>query len=362
VSTDFDHNIRLRSQRLADLQSRRAELENELSDTQISLDYELSRLTYGDDAEPQQDEDGWYELDEPGGGDDGSAGAADGLAGPADAGEPASHPGPTGDEAGPAGRTEVLVSQGRRSAYAPGVSRRVKVAAGAALAAVAVAILVIVLSGGGAGWPASVATVQGEVTQACRNPDVVSEPGQVNFACAKDTRQILWVFALVASGDNPRYSDTQTGRIGLEPITPAQGEEVAWSLNLHHPYRPANPVDSLAVAARAINNIIGGATVTSANGSPVVQPGLLSHAANCLRYTGSARLTTRAGFPSLCTRPVTSPSGRAALVADVYRKWVVGGSAKQAQDAAVLFRNAKDPSKSQVRAILRSLSGTSASA
>jgi hypothetical protein len=27
-----------------------------------------------------------------------------------------------------------------------------------------------------------------------------------------------------------------------------------WSLNLHHPYDPANPIDSLAGAARAINN------------------------------------------------------------------------------------------------------------
>jgi hypothetical protein len=359
VSTDFDRNIRLQSQRLADLQSKRAELERELSDNQMSLDYEFSQLSYGDEAEPEHDEDCWYEVDRPGRADDGATGGPSGLGGPAGPGEPASHLGPAGDEPAAGGRTEVLVSQGRRSAYAPGVSRRVKVAAGAVLGAAALTILAIVLSAGGAAWPSSVATVQGEVTQACRNPDVVSEPGQVNFACAKDTRQILWVFALVASGDNPRYSDTHTGRIGLEPITPAQGEEVAWSLNLHHPYRPANPVDSLEVAARAINNIIGGATVTGTAGSPVVQPGLESRAGNCLRYTGSARLTSRAGFPSLCARPVSSPSGRAALVTDVYRKWVVAGSAKKAQDAAVLFQDAKNPGNSQVRAILRSISGAS---
>jgi hypothetical protein len=359
VSTDFDHNIGLQSERLADLQSKRADLERELSDNQMSLDYELSQLTYGDEAEPEQDEDYWYEGDEPGRADAGAASGLGGPGGPADPGEPAEEIGPADDEPAAGGRTEVLVSRGRPSAYAPGVSRRVKVAAAAVLAVALVTVVVIVLSGGGARWPASVSTVQGEVTQACRNPDVVSEPGQVNFACAKDTRQILWVFALIASGANPRYTDTKSGRIGLEPITPAQGEEVAWSLNLHHPYRPARPVDSLEVAARAINNIIGGATVTSTSGRPVVEPGLESRAANCLRYTGSAQLTSRTGFPGLCTRPVTSSSGQAALVADVYRKWVVGGSASKAQDAAVLFQNAKHPGNSQVRAILSSLSAAS---
>jgi hypothetical protein len=351
VSTDFDHNTRLQSQRLADLQSKRADLERELSDNQMSLDYELTQLAYGADAETEPDEDYWHELDEPAYASPDHAVDADDLAGRPEYAETAGPVPAAGD------RTEVLVSQGRRSAYAPGVSRRVKVAAGGVLGAVLVTVLVIVLSGGGASWPATVARVQAEAAQACHNPDVASEPGQVNFACAKDTRQILWVFALVASNADPSYSDAQSGRIGLEPIAPAQGEEVAWSLNLHHPYRPANPVDSLEVAARAINNIIAGATVTSASGSPVVQPGLESHAANCLRYTGSAELAQRAGYPSLCARPLTSPSGQAALVADVYKKWVVGGAAKQAQDAAVLFQNATSPGNPQVRAILRSLSG-----
>ena len=119
-------------------------------------------------------------------------------------------------------------------------------------------------------WPRS----QRQIAVACQNPDVASEPSQVNFACAKGTRQILWVFSLLTSGNNPDYASIKTGRQGLEPITPAQGGEVAWSLNLHHPYNPANPIDSLAVAARAINNIIGGATLTAANGKPVVQSGL----------------------------------------------------------------------------------------
>ena len=76
-------------------------------------------------------------------------------------------------------------------------------------------------------------------------PNVASEPGQVNFACGETTRQVLWVFALMTSNDNPNYSDPKSGRLGLEPITPTQGGEVAWSLDLHHPYNPQNPVDSL---------------------------------------------------------------------------------------------------------------------
>ena len=54
------------------------------------------------------------------------------------------------------------------------------------------------------------------------------------------------------------------------------------------------------MAARAINDIIGGATLTGTNGNPVVQPGLESHSGNCLRYTGSGLATSRQGFPGLC--------------------------------------------------------------
>ena len=176
---------------------------------------------------------------------------------------------------------------------------------------VLVTVLAVIISSGGASWPASVATVQAEITKACQNPDVVSEPGQVNFACAKATRQILWVFSLLTSNDNPNFADTKTGRQGLEPITPSQGGAVAASLNLHHPYDPANPVDSIAVAARAINDIIGGATVTGTNGNPVVQSGLESNSGNCLRYTGSGVVTSRQGFPGLCAHPVSSPGGQA---------------------------------------------------
>jgi hypothetical protein len=166
----------------------------------------------------------------------------------------------------------------------------------------------------------------------------------------------LWVFALLTSGNNPVFADPRSGRVGLEPITPAQGGAVAWSLNLHHPYDASNPIDSLQVAARAINNIVGGATSVNASGQSVVQPGLLSDPANCARYTGSRALTSRSGFPSLCARPVSSPAGQAALVADVYQKWVVGASAQAAQDAAVLFENAQNPGDPQVQAILKRMS------
>jgi hypothetical protein len=220
---------------------------------------------------------------------------------------------------------------------------------------VLIAVLAITIFRGGASWPPSVAVVQSEAARACQNPDVRSEPGQVDFACAQGTRQVLWAFALMTSGDNPDFADAKTGRVGLEPITPAQGGEVAWSLNLHYPYSPANPVDSLEVAARAINNIIGGAALTGATGTPVVQPGLESNAASCLRYTGSAALLSRAGFPSLCARPVISTAGQAALVADVYQKWVVGAAPQAAQDAAVLFANAQNPGDPRVQSILERL-------
>jgi hypothetical protein len=255
-------------------------------------------------------------------------------------------------------RTEVLVNHGRHSAYHPRLSRGRKIAIGTAAVIALTAILITILSSGGASWPSSVATVQAEIASACQNPDVRSEPGQVNFACAKSTRQILWVFALMTSGNNPGFTEAKTGRIGLEPITPAQGGEVAWSLNLHHPYSPSNPIDSLEVAARAINNIIGGATLTGPDGNPIVQPGLENDPANCARYTGSAAVSSHKGFPGLCAAPVTNPAGQAALVADVYQKWVVGASPSAAQNAAVLFENADNPGDPRVQAILKQLSNS----
>ena len=263
-------------------------------------------------------------------------------------------PGPDG-----ADRTELLVNQGRGSTYHPSRWRQRKylIGGGAGLLILIIVVVTIVLSSG-ASWPASVATVKSEITTACGNPDVMSEPGQVNFACGKQTQQILWVFSLLSSANNAQFSDTKTGREGLEPITPAQGAEVAWSLNLHHPYNPLNPIDSLQVAARAIDNIIGGASSIGADGAPTVQPGLESYAANCLRYTGSAQLTSRSDFPSVCAKPITTEQGQGALVADVYKKWAVGASSQQAQSAEILFENAGHPGNAQVQAILKNLAST----
>jgi hypothetical protein len=226
---------------------------------------------------------------------------------------------------------------------------------GAAAFAAAIIILAMVLQGGSPGWPASVATVQTEITTACQNANVVSEPAQVNFACAKDTQQILWVFSLLTSDNNPGYADKSNGRKGLEPIQPAQGGDIAWSLNLHHPYDAANPIDSLEVAARAINNIIGGATVTGTSGAPVVQQGLESSPANCAKYTGSSALITRQGFPAVCALPVSTTAGQAALVSDVFSQWMVGAPAQFATEAGVLFQNANNPGDPRVQSILNTL-------
>ena len=281
-----------------------------------------------------------------------------------------------GDEPLAAGdRTQVLIDRGRRTARPRTVPRRtgpnraarprtgrrsrsrrrgtIAVWSAAGLAALVIGAMIVLRQG--PSWPPSVATVQREITTACQNPNTGSEPGQVNFACGQDTSQILWVFSLMTSGNDPGYADPRTGRTGLEPIAPAQGGQIAWSLNLHHPYNPLNPVDSLAVAARAINNIIGGATLTAASGRPAVQPGLESRPENCARYTGSSALVSRAGFPSLCASPVTSQAGRAALAADVYQRWMPGASAVAAQNVSVLFQNAGNPGDPQVQAILRAL-------
>jgi hypothetical protein len=397
VRTHFDRDIRPSSQRVADLRNQTAELERKLADARMSLDRELAQPAYGRTVTAHGHSHGQKARRGPPG--RGYADDADRI--PAGYAQPGRHgyDGAFADDSkftddsqfiganafddngefdddsafddssafddgryfadapphAPHQRTEALVNQGRRTAPIQRFSRGRQLAAAAAAAAVLVTFLGLVLFRGGASWPPSVAVVQSEAAQACQNPDVKSEPGQVNFACAKGTRQVLWAFALMTSGNDPNFADARTGRVGLEPITPAQGGEVAWSLNLHHPYRPANPIDSLEVAARAINNIIGGATLTGANGTPVVQPGLESNAGNCLRYTGSAALQSRAGFPSLCAQAVSSPAGQAALVADVYQKWVVGAAPEAAQDAAVLFENATNPGDPRVQSILKRL-------
>jgi hypothetical protein len=279
----------------------------------------------------------------------------------ANAAAPSAVPGGGGRHAGALrdfGRTEALINRGRQGA---GRRRRRRllahwrlVAAGMVALLAGVVAALMATRGPGAAWPASVATVQAEIEQACANPDVAAEPSGLNFACAKDTDRVLWVFALLTSGDNPNFVDQATGREGLEPVQPAQGGDIAWSLNLHHPYNPANSIDSLVVAARAINNIISGAALTSANGSALIEPGLESKAANCERYTGSAKLTTRPGYPAACASPVTA-SGQAALVSDVFQRWMDGTPSRIASEASALFANADNPGDPRVQAILASL-------
>jgi hypothetical protein len=256
-------------------------------------------------------------------------------------------------------RTQMLIRQGRRSARRHLVRAR-NISVGVSICVVLGIVVMMIAFRKGASWPPSVTAVQTEIATACQNPNVASEPNQVNFACGKGTQQVLWVFALLTSGDNPNFADPKSGRKGLEPITPAQGGEVAWSLDLHHPYNPFNSIDSLEVAARAINNIIGGASLTSSKGEPVVQPGLLSSPANCLKYTGSSAVIARAGFPEICADPVTSAAGQAALVADVYSQWLVGAPSLDAEEASILFQNANDPGNPQVQAILKTLPGATA--
>jgi hypothetical protein len=322
MTTHPDFSVGQKGQRVAALRNKTAELERELDDVRMLLRDEL---------------------------ENGDNGLEHGYIGAA------FHDPSLSSES----RRQALINLGRHNSYGRKLSRaHLLVALGAAAVAALITALVLMLAGGGASWPASVATVQSDIAKACQNPDVKSEPGQVDFACAPGTRQILWVFALMTSDDRADFNDPSTGRLGLEPIAPAQGGQLAWSLNLHHPYNPFNPIDSLQVAARAINSIIGGATVTGASGSSVVQPGLEGSAANCLQYTGSAALSSRAGFPSLCAAPLSSLAGQGALVADVYQKWMVGATPIEAQDAAILYENANNPGDPQVQAILRHLPGT----
>ena len=268
-------------------------------------------------------------------------------------------PGAGGPAPGPDGRTEALINHGRSRARPPR-SRRIlrhwrMIAVGAVALLAGVIAALVAVGGGSASWPASVTTVQAQIKQACENPDVAAEPSGLNFACGKDTQQVLWVFSLLTSGNNPGFVDQSTGRKGLEPIQPSQGGDIAWSLNLHHPYNAANPVDSLQVAARAINNIISGATLTSTSGGALVEPGLESKAANCQRYTGSPKIVTRSGYPARCAGPLSGGAGETALVSDVFQQWMGGTPSRIAQEAGVLFQNADNPGNAQVQAILNAL-------
>jgi hypothetical protein len=338
---------------LSELETRATDLEKELFDWRESRAREVTESVYRRESVPgatfrPSTDDGSREHA-------GARTSAVGVAARTDGGHAragtGAHPHPAEE------RTRALIDHGRRSVDRARRSRGRKITIVTAAAIAVVTLLVLVVFRNGASWPPSVATVQSEITAACQNPNIASEPGQVNFACGKTTSQILWIFALMTSTDNANYTDSKTSREGLEPITATQGGEVAWSLDLHHPYNPYNPVDSLEVAARAINNIVGGATLTNAKGDPAVQPGLESSPVNCQQYTGSSAVISRAGFPDVCAQPVTSTSGQAALAADVYQEWVVGATAAAAKNVSVLFENANNPGNPQVQAILQTLPG-----
>ena len=357
MTTYPDHILRMGSQQLAELKRKAAEFERQLWDAHESLEYEVAQSSFSsqDVTDARQEAFRWNPDDPASNGGDSRLPEVP-LPVRSPSGQGSADAEPAGEAYSPEDRTADLVSHGRHGAKRRHRFRGILLAAivAAGIAALAT-VLVLDMSRPGPSWPASVAKVERQIAVACQNPDVASEPSQVNFACAKGTRQILWVFSLLTSRNNPDYASIKTGRQGLEPITPAQGGAVAWSLNLHHPYNPANPIDSLAVAARAINNIIGGATLTAANGKPVVQSGLMSVAANCARYTGSGAVTSRHGYPDRCAKPITSAAGLGYLVADVFQKWVVGAPPSAAQNAAILFQNAKNPGDPRVRTILRSL-------
>ena len=385
MKTHSDNPARSAVERLRDLERKKAELERSILDTRAALDRRRAqarragalasngvpaRRSAPADADadyPGRDYAGGdyaggnYAGGDYSGGDhsgsDYSAGDDTGDAAPTLEAVPAGANGAAGaDLYPPDERTAILINHGRSTVPDRHLPRWIKAAVFVAILLVLLISLIAMLQPGpGPTWPSSVAKVQREVAKACLNPDVRSEPGQVNFACAKATRPILWVFALMTSGNDPGYAQAGTGRMGLEPISPAQGNVVAWSLNLHHAYDPANPIDSLEVAARAINNIIGGGTSIGPYGRVIVLPGLESNPANCLRYTGSSRVTSHKGFPSLCAMPVSSQAGQAALVADVYQKWASGATPRVAQNAATLFENASNPGSPQVQAILKQL-------
>jgi len=356
MTHDFESFNEKDDEWLSELETRAIDLEKELFDWRESRARELTESVYRRESVPGHARSASWPSEDSvdpehsGGGPSAVRSAARTNGGPAKASIGAlPHP---AEE-----RTRALIDHGRGSADRTRASRGRKITIVTAAAVAVVTVLVLVVFRNGPSWPPSVATVQSEITAACQNPNVASEPGQVNFACGKTTSQILWIFALLTSTDNSNYTDSKTGREGLEPITATQGGEVAWSLDLHHPYNPYNPVDSITVAARAINNIVGGATLTNAKGNPAVQPGLESNPANCQRYTGSSAVISRAGFPDLCAQPVTSTSGQAALAADVYQEWVVGATAAAAKNVSVLFENANEPGNPQVQAILQTLPG-----
>src|SRR5712691_10619380 len=83
-------------------------------------------------------------------------------------------------------RTGALIDRGRRTAR-PRRSRRGRTIAVASAAGLVVLVIgAMIVFRHGPSWPPSVATVKSGIATACQNPNVVSEPSQVNFACDQD--------------------------------------------------------------------------------------------------------------------------------------------------------------------------------
>ncbi len=103
----------------------------------------------------------------------------------------------------PADRTQELITRGRQTARPRTVRRpaakpkaarqktarrgrwrrRRAIAVGSAAGLAVLGIGAMIILRPGPSWPASVGTVRGEITTACQNPNIASEPSQVNFAC-----------------------------------------------------------------------------------------------------------------------------------------------------------------------------------
>ena len=288
----------------SDIETKVLDLENELSEWRESRTRELG---YGSESPPRREREMLRATgNAQRGGNDGPTAAGRRRAGAA-AGY--ARPIPERQSRHATERAQALIDHGRRTARRPRSRRGYKIAIGTAAGVVLLVIGATIVLRKGPSWPPSVATVRSEITTACQNPNVASEPSQVNFACGTDTSQVLWVFALMTSSDNPGYADAKTGRKGLEPITAAQGGQIAWLLNLHHPYDPLSPVDSLAVAARAINNIIGGATLTGANGKPGGPAGAGEQAGELRQVHRVARHHLARRVPQPVRQPGDQPGG-----------------------------------------------------
>ena len=169
MRTRSDRKVRLKSNRLTELRNIADDLERRLAEARHTLEHEFASVSSSAAA-------GAGSADRGGrsghGGPHGASAAADFGAGDYE------HLGFAREEAPTDGRTAGLLSRGRSSAQSTFLTRKRLLLIGVPALLVLIIILIVALSGGGASWPASVSTVQTEITRACLNSDVTSEPGQ----------------------------------------------------------------------------------------------------------------------------------------------------------------------------------------